>query len=469
VYCLLSREVVMRKVGILGLMLAIAATVVVAIPAAATAASSTVGLVDTGSGKWYLRDAAGGTTSFYFGTPGDAPFVGDWDCDGIDTPGLYRQSDGYVYLRNSNSFGVADVSYFFGNPGDKPFAGDFNGDGCDTVSLFRPSEGGVYVINRLGSGDGNLGAADTFYLFGSPDGEPLAADFDGDGLAEIGLYDRARAVIRYLDELGSTVSFPFGVPGDQAIASTSVPGLAAFRSSTATFHLPGTTFAYGNGSLAAVAGSFGELPGGSEGPPALPTTALGSGSSGPAVVVLQNLLTARAFYRGAINGLYDRKTEQAVMAFHKDQWLPRSFSWQAADWQRLAAYSGPSITARPDEPFRVEIDIARQVGYLVENHSVTAMFPVSSGNGATFSGRNGSLAVARTPRGDFKIQRHINGLRISYLGALYKPWYFTGGYALHGSPSVPGYPASHGCVRMPNWDADWMDGHLFVGMPMHVH
>lgn len=458
----------MRKVGISGLVLAIAATVVMAIPAAA-ATTSMVGLVDTASGKWYLRDAAGGTTSFYFGTPGDAPFMGDWDCDGTDSPGLYRQSDGYVYLRNSNTLGIADVSYFFGNPGDIPFAGDFNGDGCDTVSLFRPTEGRVYVINRIGAGGGNLGAAETVYAFGNPGDVPLAADFDGDGLSEVGLYDRTQAVISYLDDLGSAVSFPFGEPGDQAIPSSIAPGIAAFRAGTATFHLSGTNFTYGNGSLTAVAGTFGALPGGNEGPPELPTAALSPGSSGPAVVELQKLLSAHAFYRGAIDGRYDEKTQQAVMAFHKDQWLPRSFSWQAADWQQLAAYSGPRIPARPDEPFRVEIDIPRQVGYLVENHSVTAIFPVSSGNGATFSGRNGNPAVARTPRGDFTIQRHINGLRISYLGALYKPWYFTGGYALHGSPSVPGSPASHGCVRMPNWEANWMDGHLFVGMPFHVH
>ena len=31
--------------------------------------------------------------------------------------------------------------------------------------------------------------------------------------------------------------------------------------------------------------------------------------------------------------------------------------------------------------------------------------------------------------------------------------YFTGGYAIHGNPSVPPYPASHGCVRVPMWVA----------------
>src|SRR3990170_4317252 len=62
---------------------------------------ATVGLVDPAAGQWHLRNGSGVVASFYFGNPGDYPIVGDWDCDGDDTPGIYRQSDGYVYLRNS--------------------------------------------------------------------------------------------------------------------------------------------------------------------------------------------------------------------------------------------------------------------------------------------------------------------------------------------------------------------------------
>ena len=157
------------------------------------------------------------------------------------------------------------------------------------------------------------------------------------------------------------------------------------------------------------------------------------------------------------------------MAFHKDQGLTRSWDWQAADWARLAAYTSPDIADRPDEPYRMEIDLTKQVAYLVEGGMVTAIFPVSSGNGALFEGQEGQMIAARTPRGDFTFTRHIAGLRVSYLGQLYKPWYFRGGYAVHGSPSVPGYPASHGCIRLPNWEADWLGDHLFIGMPIHVY
>ena len=101
--------------------------------ASAPANADGVGLVDVDTGIWHLRSRNGDPATFFYGNPGDFPMMGDWDCDGIDTPGLYRQSDGYVYLRNKNTQGTADILFFYGNPGDIPLAGDFNGDGCDTV------------------------------------------------------------------------------------------------------------------------------------------------------------------------------------------------------------------------------------------------------------------------------------------------------------------------------------------------
>ncbi|MCB1026167.1 MAG: L,D-transpeptidase family protein, partial [Microthrixaceae bacterium] len=36
--------------------------------------------------------------------------------------------------------------------------------------------------------------------------------------------------------------------------------------------------------------------------------------------------------------------------------------------------------------------------------------------------------------------------------------YFNGGIALHGSPSVPSYPASHGCVRLTDPEINFLWG-----------
>ncbi|HLT97023.1 MAG TPA: PKD domain-containing protein, partial [Acidimicrobiia bacterium] len=157
-----------------------------------------IGLVDVTTGEWHLRDPRTQlTTSFYFGNPGDYPFMGDWDCDGVATPGLYRQSDGFVYLRNSNTQGVADITFFFGNPGDVPIAGDFNGDGCDTVSIYRPSEQRFYIINKLGKNGGGLGAAEFSYIFGNPGDKPFVGDFDGDGKDTIGLHRESTGLVYF--------------------------------------------------------------------------------------------------------------------------------------------------------------------------------------------------------------------------------------------------------------------------------
>jgi hypothetical protein len=173
-----------------------------------------VGLVDPLSGRWHLRDAEGDVASFFFGNPGDVPFTGDWDCDGIDTPGLYRSGDGFVYLRDSNTQGVADREFFFGDPGDLPVAGDFDGDGCDTVAVFRPSRGTFYLIDRLGGSGRGLGVAERTVALGDPGDLPFAADLDGDGRDEVGVYRPGDATL-YLPGGGAV---PLGDPGDRLVA-----------------------------------------------------------------------------------------------------------------------------------------------------------------------------------------------------------------------------------------------------------
>ena len=181
-----------------------------------------VGLVDPTQGEWHLYDDAGTEAkSFYFGNPGDLPIMGDWDCDGVETPGMYRQSDGYVYLRNSNTQGIADVKFFFGNPGDVPIAGDFNGDGCGTVSIYRPSNQTFYIINALGKNDGGLGAAQFSYVFGNPGDKPFVGDFDGDGVETVGLHRESTGLVYFRNSHTQGIAdaqFIYGDPGDRIVA-----------------------------------------------------------------------------------------------------------------------------------------------------------------------------------------------------------------------------------------------------------
>ncbi len=215
-------------VGVLALLTVMMATTDRA-PSAASSGplAGGVALVDQTTGMWHLHVPDRPGASFYYGNPGDEPFFGDWDCDGEATPGLYRRSDGYVYLRNANTAGTAHVSFYFGDPGDFPLAGDFDGDGCDTVSIFRPGESRVYVTNRLAEGDRGLGAADYSFPFGDPGDVAFAGDFDGDGVDTVaGFRPGSNLVFLAADPYGTSIDEPFhfGDHGDRPLAAPTLAG-----------------------------------------------------------------------------------------------------------------------------------------------------------------------------------------------------------------------------------------------------
>jgi Ca2+-binding RTX toxin-like protein len=205
----------------------------------------TVVLVDAG-GRWYRYqslEAGAAVDAFYYGQPGDYPFSGDWNCDGTKTPGLYRQSDGYAYLRNTNTQGVADIAYFFGVPGDIPIAGDFDGDGCDTLSIYRPSEGRVYISNTLGANGGYF-TADYAYYFGLPGDKPFVGDFNADQVDTIGLYRQTTgyAYFRNSHTQGpADNSFYYGLPGDRILTGdwdhNGTDTVAVYRPSTGRLYI----------------------------------------------------------------------------------------------------------------------------------------------------------------------------------------------------------------------------------------
>jgi hypothetical protein len=125
------------------------------------------------SGYWTLDDGRG----FYYGISADLPMACDWNGNGISSPGLYRQSNGFLYLRHTNDFGVADVSIYYGIPQDLPVCGDWNGDGTQTIGIYRPSESTFYLRNS-----NTFGVADVSFAFGTDGDVPLAGDWDGDGV-----------------------------------------------------------------------------------------------------------------------------------------------------------------------------------------------------------------------------------------------------------------------------------------------
>ena len=172
---------------------------------------------------------------------------------------------------------------------------------------------------------------------------------------------------------------------------------------------------------------------------ALPRLAVGARD-----VVVAQLGSAlrRLHYAAPFGTSFDGRMLDAVYAFQKVQGLPRSGLVDARFWSRLA---NPRVPApRYTRPANhLEVNKGRQVLYVVRGGRVALIVPVSTGTGGPHF----------TPVGRFAIYRKVVGFDPSPLGTLFDPMYFTGGYAIHGNPSVPPYPASHGCVRVPMWVA----------------
>ena len=76
--------------------------------------------------------------------------------------------------------------------------------------------------------------------------------------------------------------------------------------------------------------------------------------------------------------------------------------------------------------------------------------------------------LAKPPHRLYRYQRRIDGWRDAPLGRLYNPVYFNGGIAVHGAPSVPNRPASHGCVRIPMSVAEYFPGLVNNGDAIEV-
>ncbi len=111
----------------------------------------------------------------------------------------------------------------------------------------------------------------------------------------------------------------------------------------------------------------------------------------------------------------------------------------------------------------VEVDLDRQVLLLTNDEGViNTILPVSTGSGKRYKEKRMS-GLAYTPRGRFRIYNKLSGWRKSPLGLLYYPNYFSDGLAIHGNPSVPHSPRSHGCVRIPMFAASEISRQLPVG------
>lgn len=197
-----------------------------------------------------------------------------------------------------------------------------------------------------------------------------------------------------------------------------------------------------------------------------PRTYLALGDTGPKVATLQQRLAALG-YRPGSSGTYDAQTASAVLAFQKREGLGRD---GLAGTAVEAAIGDPHGAGPRGGPVpRIEVDIARQIAFVVLPSQPVITLNVSTGSGATYRDPAGGTDVAYTPVGSFTVQRKIEGDQVAPLGTLHDPMYFYGGWAVHGAASVPAYPASHGCVRVSDIDADWLFPQIAVGTAVVIY
>lgn len=182
---------------------------------------------------------------------------------------------------------------------------------------------------------------------------------------------------------------------------------------------------------------------------------LAYGTSGERVSALQERLQDLGYFITSVDGSFGSETQQAVFALQKAGGLYRDGVVGART--EGAAEDGVVPRARTSSGKAIEIDIDRQLVLAVEDGRVVRIINASSGNGETYEAR-GNRYTAYTPRGSFAVYRQVNGMHSSTLelGDMWRPLFFTGGIALHGSASVPAFPASHGCVRVSNSAMDWV-------------
>ena len=158
-------------------------------------------------------------------------------------------------------------------------------------------------------------------------------------------------------------------------------------------------------------------------------------------------LAEMGYRPGQVDGVITDNTRKALTVFQK--WENRKLTGQLNRKEFDAIMSADAPAARDSGYRHVEVDLDRQVLLLTDDDgAVTNIVPVSTGSNRQYN-ENGIRGLAYTPTGRFRIYAKISGWRKSPLGLLYYPSYFSDGLAIHGNPSVPNSPQSHGCVRIP--------------------
>jgi lipoprotein-anchoring transpeptidase ErfK/SrfK len=158
-----------------------------------------------------------------------------------------------------------------------------------------------------------------------------------------------------------------------------------------------------------------------------------------------------------VDGRTGARTTSAVVAFQKWAGLARDGVAGAQTRAALNSAARPSAVGS-GSGHRVEVLLDRQLALVIDGNRVTRIVDVSTGKPGF-----------DTPAGSYKVfRKEVRSWSVPY--KVWLPWasYFVGGVAFHEYPDVPPTPASHGCVRVPRWDAQWLYNQTPIGTPVTV-
>ena len=205
---------------------------------------------------------------------------------------------------------------------------------------------------------------------------------------------------------------------------------------------------------------------------------LQKGNFGEDVKVLQTRLSQLGFDTHGIDGQFGSGTRMAVWAFeglvYETPYAEQTGVVTDEMWQRMQdpIIFKPRRAEVHDGATHMEIYLPIQVGAVYTNGTLRLVTHISSGSGEQWcevisqdTDDNGAplptpilkdvCGVSKTPGGIFHFYRRYEGKRLGPLGGMMNPVYFNYGIAVHGADNVPQEPASHGCIRIPQWIAEY--------------
>lgn len=180
---------------------------------------------------------------------------------------------------------------------------------------------------------------------------------------------------------------------------------------------------------------------------------LRAGSRGASVLGLEQRLHELHFALGSPDGYYGIDTSDAVVAFQKLHGLPRTGTTDLRFWRALDRAGRPT-PRHGGAGVHVEVSKELQVLFIVRNGEVSLIVPVSTG------------ATGNTPLGTWHVYSRVPGYNAE---EMYYSSFFVGAFAIHGYHSVPPYPASHGCVRIPIWVAKRVYSLIDYGTTVYIY